>query len=330
MSRPIAFVLALAVVVAAGALAASSSGAAHRRYTVAFGVDSKDPRLPGARAAAKRLGVRIVLSNCLAQGACSGYDAKQLVAHHVDAIAGDGYDPSLRPFFRQARREGLLVMSSGDDIAAKRDLWVNYSGAAAFGHALADALASQINGKGEYAILEEQHQFPIANTWEKIVQAYIPTTYPNMKLDGVLNLTGAGDQAELDAVKSFMSAHPNLKGLISIAPTEAYVAANVITQTGRIGQVFSAGNGGSWLRGTDMVGYVKSGATEDVMPGDPVKLGYLTVWAAHHLLTGHHFKHRTYRLGEWGLRVSYYPKHQELRLGQPLTITKYNLYAYLG
>lgn len=322
MSRTIALMFVLAVLVAAGVLAPGSSGAARHKYKMVLTVEPQDPRLPGAREAAKRLGVRTVFSH--------PYDVHQLIAGHDDAIASDGYDPSLRPFFRKARKAGVLVLSSGDHIAGKNDLWVNYSGATDFGHALADALASQIQDKGEYAILEEQHQYPIGTTWEKIVAAYIPQAYPNMKLDGVLNLTGAGDQAELDAVESFMSAHPGLRGLIGIAPTEAYMAAAAITQTGEIGQIFAAGNGGSSLKGTDMVGYVKSGSTVDVMPGDPVKLGYLTVWAAHRLLTGHHFRAGEYRLGEWGLRVTYHPKHQELRLGQPLTITSANLDQYVG
>jgi rhamnose transport system substrate-binding protein len=323
MSRTAATVVVLTALVAAGVLAATSSGAPQRRGdTLAFAVDPKDPRLPGMRTAAKRLGVRLVVSKNL--------DVRELVSHHVGAILGDGYEPSLRPFFNQARKAGILVISSEDDIAAKRDLWVSYSGSVTYSHALADALASQIQSMGEYAILEEQHQFPIADAEEKLVAAYIPKAYPSMKLDGVLNLTGAGDQAEVDAVESFMAAHPNLKGLIGIAPTEAYMAAAAITQTGRIGKIFSAGNGGSWLRGTDLVGYVRSGATVDVMPGDPVKLGYLTVWAAHYLLTGHHLKSGQYRLAQWGLRVTYYPRHQELRLGGPLTITKYNLYPFLG
>jgi rhamnose transport system substrate-binding protein len=327
MSKTIALTLALAVLVAAGVLAPGSSGAAHRRYTIAFAIDSKDPRWSGIRRADTQLGVRSVL--------LTDKHVPDLVARHVNAVVGDGYDPTLRPFFRRVRRVGILALSSGDDIAGPRNLWVNYSGATDFGHALADALASQIQDKGEYAILDEQGQYPIANTWEKVVAAYIPQTYPNMKLDGVLNLTGAGDQAEVDAVKSFMSAHPNLKGLIGIVPTEAYMAAAAITQTNKIGQVFSAGNGGTALKGTDMVGYVKSGATEDVIAGDPVNLGCLTVWAAHYLLAGHHFEPGTYRLrgglgSTCGLQVSYYRRHQELRLGQPLTITKANVDQYAG
>ena len=107
---------------------------------------------------------------------------------------------------------------------------MNHSDPAAFGRALADALASQIDKKGEYAILDEQGEFPIAHTWEKASAAYIPKAYPNMKLDGVLTETGGGDENEVDSIKSFMAAHPNLKGLIGVAPTEAYMAAEAITR----------------------------------------------------------------------------------------------------
>jgi hypothetical protein len=54
-------------------------------------------------------------------------------------------------------------------------------------------------------------EYPIAHTWKKIVENYVATAYPNMKLDGAQSETGAADQNEVDAVKSFMSAHPNLK-----------------------------------------------------------------------------------------------------------------------
>ena len=283
----------------------------------------------GGRAAAKRLGMRYILtSDNLGgeQGAIRYY--KKLIARHVDAIATGGYDPAAKPIFRKVRKAGILLLSSGDDIAGKRDLWVNYSSTAAFAPALADALASQVDRKAEYAILDEQGEFPIAHTWAKEVAAYIAKAYPNMKSDGLQTETGAGDPAEVDSVKSFMAAHPNLKGLISVTPTEAYVAADAITQAGRIGQVFSAGNGGSDFKGTPLVGWVRSGAMEDVVVGNPIKLGYLTVWAAHYLLTGRHFRPGAYQVGGPIGLVYYYAKHQELRLGPPLTITKKNVDQY--
>jgi ABC-type sugar transport system substrate-binding protein len=204
---------------------------------------------------------------------------------------------------------------------------VSQSDPAAYGRALADALASQIKGRGEYAILEEHGQYPIADTWEKVVATYIPKAYPNMKLDGVLDETGAGDEAEVDSVKSFMSDHPNLRGLIPSSPTEAYVAAEAIIKSGRIGQVFSAGNGGGSF-GDLLPGFVRTGAAEIVFASNPIKLGYLTVWAAHYLLTGHHFRPGAYQVGGPIGLVWYYAKHRELRLGQPLTITKKNVDQY--
>jgi rhamnose transport system substrate-binding protein len=304
----VALAVSLAAVVAA--LLARPGGAAHRRYTFAY----VRPYLPalatGGREAAKRLGVRYIVT-----GHNGGSDQeliqvfRSVMARHVDAIATNGYDPALKPIFRQIRKAGILLISSGDDIAGARDLWVSQSDPAAYGRALADALASQIHDKGEYAILGERG-------------------YPNMKLDGVLTETGAGDEAEVDSVKSFMTAHPNLNGLIGIAPTEAYMAAEAITQAGRIGQVFSAGNGGGGLAGTPLAGWVQSGAAEVVFAGNPITLGYLTVWAANHLLTGHRFRPGAYQVGGPIGLVWYYAKHQELRAGQPLTITKANVALY--
>ncbi len=310
------------------ALSAGPSGATHRKYTI-VSVAYFPSTAIGGRAAAKRLGMRyIMVSDNLGgeQGAIRYY--KSLIARHVDAIATGGYDPALEPIFMKVRKAGILLISSGDDIAGRRDLWVNYSASAAFARALADALASQIDKKGEYAILDEQGEFPIAHTWAKAVAAYIPKAYPNMKSDGLLTETGGGDEKEVDSVKSFMAAHPNLKGLISITPTEAYMAAEAIQQAGRIGQVFSAGNGGSGFKGTPLVGWVRSGAMEDVVVGDPIKLGYLTAWAANYLLTGHHFRPGAYQVGGPVGLVYYYAGHRELRLGPPLTITKANVDLY--
>ncbi|HLX32047.1 MAG TPA: BTAD domain-containing putative transcriptional regulator [Gaiellaceae bacterium] len=311
--------------VAAVVAVVSTGGASHRRYTIAYvtpsvGEDIVQSIARGSREAAKRLGVRYILT---------GGTYQATIARHVDAIISQGYDPVLTPIFAKVRKAGILLISSGDDIAGKRDLWVSQSGPVEYGRALADALASQIHDKGEYAILEQQDQYPIGTTWKKVVKAYIAEAYPNMKLDGVIDGTGAGDQTEIDSVKSFISAHPHLKGLIGITPTEAYMAADAITQAGKIGRIFSAGNGDDSLGDTPLPNFVRSGAAELVYVSNPVKLGYLTVWAAKYLLTGHHFRPGVaYQVGGPIGLVWYYPKHRELRLGQPLTITKANVNLY--
>jgi rhamnose transport system substrate-binding protein len=324
-------IAALSLALLAAALLAGPSGAVHRRYTIAFLTYVNYAR--GGREAASRLGDRILVGSCPhGPGSCSPSGVvtlyESMIARHVDAIVSDGYNPALTPLFRKVRKAGILLIASGDDIAGARDLWVGPSDPVAYAQALADALASQMRKKGEYAILDEQNEFPIARAWKKVVESYIPKAYPKMKLDGALSETGAGDEAEVDSVKSYMSAHPNLKGLISIVPTETYMAGEAITQAGRIGQVFSAGNGGSSLADPQLRRYVKSGAEELVFTDNPVKLGYLTAWAAHYLLTSHRFRPGAYDVGGPIGVVYYYAEHQELRLGQPLTITDKNLAEY--
>lgn len=332
MIRKATVATALGACLAAALLAGPSAGA-HKPFTIAFVTDSVfTPRVQaiaaGGRAAAKTLGVRYILAGPRGGGQNVVPFLQSMIARHVDALASEGYAPALKPILTKVRKAGILLLSSGDDIAAARDLWVNMSGPVEYAHALADALASQTQRKGEYAILEEQDEYPIADTWANIAGAYIAKAYPGMKLDGVLRGTGAGDPAEVDSVKAFMADHPDLAGLLAVTPTEAYMAAEAIREAGRIGQVFSAGNGGGTFDDPEEIGFARSGAAELVFAGDQRKLGYLTVWAAHYLLTGHRFRPGAYEVGGPIGLVWYYAKGRELRLGQPLTITKQNVDLY--
>jgi ABC-type sugar transport system substrate-binding protein len=148
-----------------------------------------------------------------------------------------------------------------------------------------------------------------------------------MHLDGILEGSDPNGEPEPQKLERFMATHPKLKGFLGVVPRASYAAAIAITAAHKIGKIFSAGNGdGSF---TDpLPAWVRSGATEFVYGGDPVKLGYLTVWAARYLLTGHRFKPGAYNVGGAIGLVWYHASHQELRLGQPLTITKTNVDVY--
>ncbi|HEY2741270.1 MAG TPA: BTAD domain-containing putative transcriptional regulator [Gaiellaceae bacterium] len=322
----------LVAVAAAVSLALSNRGAAHRGYTIAFVTQDADyvqSMASGSRKAAKRLGVHYIVAGV---NAPNDYELSKvyqsMIDRRVDAIISGGYDPALTQTFAKVRKAGILLISSGDDIAAKRDLWVTQSDPKAYGQALADALASQLHYKGEYAILEQYGQYPIATAWARLVQGYIAQTYPKMKLDGVIHGIGSWDQSDVDSVKSFISANPHLKGLIGITPPEAWAAAEAITQTGKVGQVFSAGNGDDRLGDSPLPNFVRNGAAEFVYVGSPVKLGYLSVWAANYLLAGHHFKPHAYPVGGPIGRVWYQPQHRLLPAGQPFTVTKANVDRY--
>jgi rhamnose transport system substrate-binding protein len=321
--------LALAAL-AAGLAIAPIGGAAHRAPTVAFVADDHPfgrAVARGGRAAAKALGIRFVWRSPSDQTGAYNGAFESLIAQHVDAIATAGYDPTLKPVLDKVRAAGIPLLSSGDDIAGKRTLWVSQSESHAYAQSLADALASQMKNHGEYAIVGATDEYPIASKWTRLARAYIARTYPAMKLDGVVLGTDAGDPSEASALEGFMAAHPKLSGLLAIVPTEAWMAAEAITRAHKVGRVFSAGNAGADFT-APLPGWVRSGAAEFVFASDPIKLGYLTVWAANYLLTGHRFRPGAYQVGGPIGLVWYYPKHQELRLGQPLTVTKANVDVY--
>lgn len=323
---------AVAVVVIGGAvLASGSSGAPQKHYTVGFAAGrsgDEEAIVRGARLAAGRLGVRFVTAINPINGGDLTPQYRRLIAEHVDAVFADGYDPSTAPLLDEVRAAHIKLLSAGDDIAGKRTVWVSQSDPVAYAEALADALASQLHGKGDYVILGESDQYPIADGSERIIKQYVARTYPQMKLEGVVTGTGAGDPAEVASVANYIRSHSKLRGLIAVTPTEAYMAAEGIGKARAIGKVFSSGNGGSDF-GPPLPSFVRSGEAQLVFSGDPVKVGYLTMWAAHFLLTGRSFKPGLYHVGGPIGNVYYHAAHQELRLGQPLTITKSNVDAYV-
>jgi rhamnose transport system substrate-binding protein len=330
--------LALATVAAtAGILASTSSGGSVAQRTIALvrGTDSGfyDDVQRGAETASAALGDRLVVR--ATDDTRSAIDA--LVAQHVDAIA---VDPGERgsgsvlngSSFDQARAAGIGTLwyrNPGNGTS----IWVNLSSATEFAHALGDRLAAQMGGKGLYGIVPCRPANPIVQTWLRAVKAYMPARYPHMKRVAIVYGNDAGDAAETAMFAHFIKKHRRLRGLIVLCPTEAFVVPHAITQARQVGKVFASGNGGDHAYAPvdpQLAKYVRSGAEELVSAGDPVKLGYLTVWAADHLASGQTFAPGQYDVGGPVGTVSDYAANHELRLGQTLTITKDNIDQYAG
>jgi rhamnose transport system substrate-binding protein len=284
----------------------------------------------GARASATALGDHLAVQN--ADGTAQIGAIKSLIAQHVSAIAVDPDDAAaVKPALAQAHAAGIPTLSVEQAVPGSGSVWVNQSGAAQYAQALAHALALQMGRKGQYAIVGQQDQFPIANQWQKLIKSYVARKYPRMKLIRVIRGTGAGDEIEVSAVKRFMAAHPRLRGLVGVTPTEGNMVAKAIIQAHKIGKVFAAGNGGGCPPVDPLQrSFVRRGAEQIVCAGDPVKLGYLTVWAANYLATGHTFAAGRYNVGGPVGTVQYISHNEELRLGKPVTITKTNLGQYSG
>ena len=232
--------------------------------------------------------------------------------------------------FDQANTAGIATLWYRDP-SNGTSVWVNLSSATEFAHGLADALAAQMGEQGGYVIVPCRPAYPIVQTWLRAVKAYVPARYPHMRRVAVVYGDDTGGRKETAMFAHFIKKHRRVRGLIALCPTEAFVVPRAIIQAGKIGKVFASGNGGDYAYAPidpDLVTDVQRGAEELVSAGDPVKLGYLTVWAADYLASGHAFAPGQYNVGGPVGTVSYFSENHELRLGQLLTITKENVDQY--
>jgi rhamnose transport system substrate-binding protein len=258
-----------------------------------------------------------------------------LIARHAAAIAIDTDPASVKkvlPALARARAHGIATVSYENRVPGS--VWVNQTGPAQFAQALADALASQMNGQGQFMIvscLRSAGAFPIVATWLKLTKAYIERRYPQMQRVGIAYGDLGNGNIDTDLFNRLMRAHPQLTGLIFLCPGEAYNQPPLLVKAHKVGQVFTAGNAGACPPLDDpFLTSVRLGAEQIVCPGDPAKLGYLTIWAADRLARGHKFAQGRYDVGGPVGTVRYFRHNWELRLGQLLTITKANVDRYAG
>jgi ABC-type sugar transport system substrate-binding protein len=261
---------------------------------------------------------------------------RSLVAQHAAAIAIDpnnsGGAKQVRAALARARAAGIATLSY--ELRSPGSVWVNQASPAQVARGLADSLASQMNQRGRFVIvscLRSAGAYPIVGTYLKLTKAYIQRHYPQMHRVGVAYGDLGNGGVDTHLFNRLMRAHPQMRGLIFLCPGEADNQPPLLVRAHKVGKVFTAGNGGDCPPVDDnYLTSVRLGAEELVCPGDPAKLGYLTVWAADYLASGHTFAPGSHDVGGPVGTVRYFSHNQELRLGQLLTITRANLDQYAG
>jgi ABC-type sugar transport system substrate-binding protein len=331
--------LTAAVVAATGAFASASHSASRAQLTIGFVLQGPgSPTAPaeegGALSAAAALGDRLAITENASDTTTQISAINSLVAQHVAAIAvstdqGPTAIKQILPALARARAAGIPTLSFEQRYPGS--VWVNLSGPAQYAHALADALASQMNERGQYLIVPCRPAESIVQTWLKAVKAYVPRRYPRMHRVGIVyGGTGNGAAGTL-VLRPLLKKYPHLRGFIFLCPGESYTGPPQLAHAHLIGKVFSAGNGdGCPPLYIAYANSVRAGSAEMVCAGDPNHLGYLTIWAADHLASGHALtlSPGSYDVGGPVGTVRYYSRNEELRLSQPLTITKANLDQY--
>lgn len=332
-------VLVAAIAAATGLFASTSRSAPKAQLTIGLILQGPgSPTAPeeeaGAQSAAAALGDRLVITENASDPSTQISVINSLVAQHVAAIAvstdqGPATIKQILPALARARAAGIPTLSFEQRYPGS--VWVNQSGPAQYADALADALASQMHDRGRYVIVPCRPAESIVRTWLEAAKAYIPRRYPRMHRVAVIyGGTGNGAAGTL-VLRPVLKKYPHLRGFIFLCPSESYTGPPQLAHAHLIGKVFSAGNGdGCPPLYVAYANSVRAGSAEMVCGGDPTHLGYLTIWAADHLATGHTLtlSPGSYDVGGPVGTVRYYSQNEELRLGQPLTITKANLDQY--
>ncbi len=318
------------------ALAAAVGGAASlqpalsqtKQFTIGFvpkliNIGYFNAMQQGGEQAAKRFNAKFVY-NGPTTGDASQQVAivKQLIAQHVDALAVAPDDPStVVPAFAQASAQGVKVFTSDTDApTSDRAVFVNQADGTAIGNAVMDSLANQMGKQGEWAIDSCGPAAQNLNSWIAIEKERAKM-YPQMKL--VATIYSGEDQAKaVSDSKDLITAHPNLRGIIGQCTTSGPGAAEAVTQLHKAGKVFVTGV----ALPSSMKPYVASGVAKSFVLWDPVKLGYLTVWAGVQLANGTAFKAVNDVPGIG--KVNYDAAKKVLLLGPPVTFDKSNIAKY--
>ena len=270
-----------------------SQGAAQKKLQIAFipklvGIPYFNAMEKGGNQAAKDLGVTFVYTGpTTADSAAQIQIVDNLITKGVDAISVAPDDPAaISPILKKALDKGIKVYTSDTDAPdSVRTVFVDQALADDIGNTTMDELAGAMGGAGEYAIVSCGPTAQNLNAWIEIEKKRQTAKYPQMKLVA-LKYAGEDVQQGISVARDLITAFPNLKGLIGQCSTSAPAVAEAVTQMNKVGRVFATGISVPSL----MRKYVKSGAVKSFVLWDPVKLGYLTVWAGQQLVAGKTFQ----------------------------------------
>src|ERR1700710_1974692 len=235
----------------------------------------------GGQKALKEVGGKVVVSSGTADTAAAQIPSIQAaIQAHADAIVVAANDPSaLCPSLAQAEAAGIKVVAFDSDNTCPNHLFINQANTEQIGTSEVDLLAKEINSTGQIAILSAAATATNQNAWIGFMKQQL-TKYPNMKL--VDTVYGNDDPAtSLTVLQGLLSAHPNLKGIISPTTVGISTAAQYLSTHKNV-KVTLTGLG----LPSQMKPYVLDGTVTAFELWNPKDLGYLAGYAAASLASG--------------------------------------------
>jgi len=248
-----------------------------------------------------------------------------LADRHIPAIAVAPSDPNaVVPAMKRAQRLGAKVITYDADSAADgRPFFVNQATTQSVGSFAADKLAAVMGGKGKVAVVSAQPTAANQNAWIAAFRAEMKK-HPDIQIvDEVYGYDN--EQKAFDLTVALTTKHPDLGGIY--APTCPGLPA-----VARALESVNKGHGTIKLVGLCVPSitakYMLDGTIQVFYLWDPVKLGYVTFYAAKYFAEGKiHGKPGdsfTITSGKWPGTYTIQPNH-EIVTGAPLQFTAANL-----
>ena len=183
---------------------------------------------------------------------------------------------------KEAKTAGVKVVTFDSDTTADcRDMFINQATAEGIAKVQVDIIASQIGDAGEIAILSASANATNQNAWIEMMKKELAASHPNIKLvDTVYG--NDDDQTSFDKTAGLISAHPELKGIISPTTVGISAAARYLSTSKSKGKVMLTGLGTP----NQMRAFVEDGTVTEFALWNPEELGALAAYAAAALAKG--------------------------------------------
>jgi rhamnose transport system substrate-binding protein len=239
--------------------------------------------LSGARIAAGEIGGT---ANNYGPTQSSGQAQVELINNladrHIAAIAVAASDPdAVVPAMKRAQKLGAKVVTFDADSAPDgRPFFVNQSTSDAIGRYGAKLLIEAMGPKGKVAIVSAQPTAANQNAW---IAAFRDEIKKYKDIDIVDEVYGYdNEQKAFDATVALTTKYPDLTGIFAPTCPGLPAVARALESVHKAGTIKVSGNCVPSITGK----YMLDGTIQGFYLWDPIKLGYVTYYAAKNLVEG--------------------------------------------
>jgi rhamnose transport system substrate-binding protein len=211
---------------------------------------------------------------------------ENLIGQGVDAIMISALDPeATAPALQSAQEQDILTLAWDSDVSEDaRSLFISPPSVEAIGEILAEMIGEQTGYEGEYAWLSTGPEVTNQRVWIEAAEEYMENNADQFGDMEMVRIAYGQDEDGLSysETEGLLAAYPDLAGIVSPTTVGIAAAARAVQDAGMCGDVAVTGLGTP----NEMRAFVEDGCSEAFALWDFAELGYLTVYAAHAILTG--------------------------------------------